>query len=45
MSDKELKVLIDEKTLTQRIEELANDINDYYFKGCGYVFLRAFKTP
>ena len=30
MSDKELKVLIDEKTLTQRIEELANDINDYY---------------
>ena len=30
MSDKELKVLIDERTLSQRIKELALDINAYY---------------
>ncbi len=30
MSNKELKVLIDEKTLTERIKELANDINVHY---------------
>ncbi len=30
MSDKELKVLIDEKTLVTRIKEVACDINNYY---------------
>ncbi len=30
MSDKELKVLIDEKTLVSRIKELAQDINNHY---------------
>lgn len=32
MTQKELKVLIDEKTLTKRIKELAEDINAHYGK-------------